>query len=139
MDISWFMRCLNESIARQANEEDNCSGRFWERRFKSQALLNEKALAACMAYVNLNSVRAGMAETPKESAHASIQARIHIALSGGKRRQPVLLMPFVGNPRQGMPKGLPFRFADYLGLVDWTGEAQRHHRRHPAGARTAPD
>jgi REP element-mobilizing transposase RayT len=122
-DISWFMRCLNEPIARSANTEDNCTGRFWEGRFKSQALLDDKALAAAMAYVDLNPVRAGMADSPEVSEYTSIKARIDKAgtREAGRAEQPGHLLAFVGNPRQDMPKGLPFPLSAYLELVDWTG------------------
>jgi len=74
--LSWFMGRLNESIARAANKEDKVKGRFWEARFKCQALLDEAAITACMVYVDLNPVRAGLAGTPEESDFTSIQERI---------------------------------------------------------------
>ncbi|ABG40368.1 protein of unknown function DUF1568 [Paraglaciecola sp. T6c] len=118
-DISWFMRDLNEYIAREANKEDGCTGRFWEGRFKSQALLDESAVLACMAYVDLNPIRAKMANTPETSKHTSIKKRIHAAKN--QQSQPCILMPFVGNPREEMPQGIAYSLKDYCELVDTTG------------------
>jgi len=145
MSVSWFMRCLNERIARLANAEDGCTGRFWEGRFKSQALLDEAALAACLAYVDLNPIRADMAQTPETSDHTSIQKRIRDlkgtvdgSTSIRKLTHPPELFPFVGNPRQEMPKGLPFALMDYLELVDWTGRHLRDDKRGSIPGSTPP-
>lgn len=124
--ISWFMRVLNESIARKANKEDGCTGRFWEGRFKSQALLDEAALAACMAYVDLNPIRAKMSDTPEESNYTSVKKRIISAKQG---KQPKQLARFVGSPRKHMPKGLPFELQSYLELVELTGKCIREDKR----------
>ena len=122
-DISWLMRNLNEHIAREANKEDDCTGRFWEGRFKSQALLDESAVLACMAYVDLNPIRSKMAKTPETSDHTSIQKRT-IALNTA-HHQPHNLMPFMGNPRQNIPKGIAYSLQDYCELVDATGRIIR--------------
>jgi REP element-mobilizing transposase RayT len=123
MDVSWFMRCLNENIARRANDEDKCSGRFWEGRFKSQALLDEKALLTCMAYVDLNPVRAKIATCSEDSDFTSIQERC-------KPQQPQIeknkhtneikpLLGFIGNEYKDQVKGIAYSFTDYLALIDW--------------------
>jgi REP element-mobilizing transposase RayT len=140
VNISWFMKVLNESIARKANAEDGCTGKFWEGRFKSQALLDEKALAACMAYVDLNPVRASMAKTPEQSAHTSIRKRI-LALQNttqvAESYQPKTLFPFVADPRQNPTQGLPFRLTEYLELLDWTGR-MLHNGKHDAISQHLP-
>ena len=126
MDISWFMRSLNEPIARQANKEDKCTGHFWEGRFKSQALLDEGALLSCMAYVDLNPVRADIAPTPEQSNFTSIQLRIKSAIKG---EQPKGLLAFVGNEHKAKVTGINFSLKDYLTLVDETGRLIRDDKR----------
>ncbi|MES1192161.1 MAG: alpha-amylase family glycosyl hydrolase [Steroidobacter sp.] len=74
--IDWFMRGVNETIARMANDEEQLKGRFWEGRYKSQALLDEAALLTCMAYVDLNPVRANITDDLVTSDFTSIQQRL---------------------------------------------------------------
>ena len=128
--ISWFMLIVNETIARQANKEDNCTGRFWEGRFKSQALLDDQALLSCMAYVDLNPVRAKMANTPEESNYTSIKYRLNRL----KKDHEVKLQNYSGSLEKlvGITNeniGVPYRLKDYLELVDWSGRIIREDKR----------
>lgn len=112
MSISWFMKLLNEHIARSANLEDKVTGSFFESRFKSQALLDERALLTCMAYVDLNPIRAAMAKTLEDSDYTSIQERI-------KSKDTILL-------NLGFNEDdINFTLTDYCDLVDATGRSIR--------------
>ena len=125
------MRCLNEHLARLANAEDRCTGRFWEGRFKSQALLDEAGLLTAMAYVDLNPIRAGMATTPEDSEFTSICDRIkqvRALAEGPSSSSPrFALRPF--SDESTCKQSIPFSVRDYLSLVDWSGRAIRAGKR----------
>ncbi|TQE93177.1 MAG: transposase [Spiribacter salinus] len=135
-DLSWFMRSLNEHLARRANAEDGCKGRFWEGRYKSQALLDDAAVLTCMSYVDLNPVRAGMADTPEASDFTSIQQRIRMLASKCDRQereasdeaQPSLTV-LGGEGADPHANAVVFTTEDYLELVDWAGRAIREYKR----------
>lgn len=126
-DLSWFMRCLNEPIARRANREDQCTGHFWEGRFKCQALLDDAAVLAAMVYVDLNPIRAGMTTRLDRSAHTSVRRRLEEL-----RRDPAAISAPLA-PIRGASTKRQFGLssAQYIELVDWTG------RQHQPGKRGA--
>jgi putative transposase len=122
MSISWYMKSINEYVARMANTEDKCTGHFWESRFKSQAMLDERALLTCMCYVDLNPIRAGMAKALKDSEFTSIQERI--------KHESTWLSGFG-------KADLPFYLSSYIDLVDDTGRCLREDKHGFITAKTA--
>ena len=139
MDISWYMRSLNEYIARKANREDRCKGRFWEGRFKSQALLDEGALLTCMAYVDLNPVRAGVATTLESSEFTSIQERIDACQKGEVGVDALMdFLPTEYSSELRVTEYLPFKLTEYLELVDWAGRSVRTDKNGAISERAPP-
>jgi len=90
-DLSWFMENLNHYIACRANAEDQVKGHFGESRYKCQALLDEQAVLAAMAYTDLNPIRAGIADGLEESEYTSVNQRIdelkHAAFQADKEKR----------------------------------------------------
>ena len=117
--LSWFMRFINEPLARLANKEDNCKGRFWEGRFKSQQLLDENAILAAMIYVDLNPVRAGIAQDASTASHTSLRKR----LTDTTRKDE---MTALNHPNAPLP--FAYRLDEYIDLADWTVEIQHNKR-----------
>jgi REP element-mobilizing transposase RayT len=116
-NLSWLMKSLSEFIARKANAEDKIGGKFWEGRFKCQALLSEKAILAAMAYVDLNPVRAKIAKGVSSSRYTSVKLR-NRQIQRDSELANQLLRPLIGCRSFNMPA---ITEADYIELVDFTG------------------
>jgi hypothetical protein len=146
--ISWLMKCLKEPLARLANIQDKTRGAFFEKRFKSVAVLDEEALLTVCAYIDLNVVAAGVVAVPEASPHTSIKTRVehvqeqgraadlaaaaHGSVAGSKAsdglEESLWLCPIedrrrLDSSREGMIEG--FSLGSYLLLVDYTGRLFR--------------
>ena len=144
--VSWLMRCTSEVIARLANAQDECTGRFWEGRYKATVLDSDEAVAACMAYVDLNPIRAGLAKSAEDSDFTSVKERTLDVESADEVETPDAkdvrvehgpqagwLSPIAQEPRRKKVRDkrtsrrvsnkgcLPMTLPEYLQLVDWTG------------------
>ena len=129
-DISWFMRALSEPIARMANKQDECTGRFWEGRFKAQRIVDEAGLLACSMYVDLNPVRAAIAQTPDASVHTSAYDRIEAAKGGTIDSAAFDLRPVPTAEAGGRIRDTP---------VDKLRQQRRAEKRNPTGRRVRRD
>lgn len=122
--VSWFMKSLNEYIARKANKEDGCKGRFWEGRFKCVRLADEPAVLSCAVYIDLNPIRAGRAKTPETSEYTSAYERIQ-AMKEDSSKEPELWFAPIGSTeaRNGF---LNMTLSEYLSVLDATGRELQH-------------
>ena len=147
-NLGWFMKCLKEPLSRLANRQEGTRGAFFEGRFKSVAILDDEALLAVCAYIDLNPVAAGVAAVPEASEHTSLKQRVEHAAAQGRvedlkaaergsvaavtrssgLEQSHWLCPIedrrgVDSAREGMVAG--FTLGNYLLLVDYTGRLFR--------------
>ena len=152
-NISWWMKSISEYVARKANKEDECTGRFWEGRFESVEILDEAGVLACATYVELNPIRAAMAETPETSEHTSAKSRIDDLKEANQakpvrerdrvlkhsrflspvqideRNDPIGPDPDDSGFRASLKGLLPISLEQFLELIDWTGRNIRSDKR----------
>lgn len=156
-NVSWFMKSINEDLARKANKEDGCTGRFWEGRFKCKKIESEAALLSCSIYIDLNAIRAGLATTPEESRYTSCWERIEsyqaVERLKAARENKVLTAKMEAKlmrqadmanwltplARQGEQEGyLSMELSEYLELLDWTGRELQGEKGGKIPANLAP-
>ena len=90
-----MMQAIGRSYVRVFNQSQGRTGTLWEGRYRSTVIQAEKHLLACMAYIDLNPVRAGMVDEARDypwSSHAH-----YVGLRADKLLTPHPLIWTLGN------------------------------------------
>ena len=130
-DLSWFMKCLNENIARRANREDDCTGRFWEGRFhSSRPMKSLDAVHACMSYVDLNPLRAGATKKVVQgNEYTSVRRRVEESKLNQEKLDealaPMRLESEINRIYTMGPTSLSVSLRNYLEHLEWVAKCER--------------
>ncbi len=126
--LSQMMQAVGRRYVRYFNDSQGRSGTLWEGRYRSTLIEAERYLLPCMAYIDLNPVRTGLAAEAKDypwSSHGH-----YAGLRVDKNLQPHALFWTLGNTpfareaayaelvRQGIPLELQRAFTDSV-LSGW--------------------
>ncbi len=147
---SWLIRQLAQYMGIRCNAEDQITGHFWESRFGMRRLLDDSAVLACLAYVDLNPIRAGMADSLEGYPHVSIGERLRtlddravdssdwlapLELANQSDGQSVTVVNRLSRreleehlaAQQQQPLGcLPMTLEDYANLLSWLSGKPRN-------------
>jgi putative transposase len=113
-----MMQAVGRRYVRYFNDRHQRTGTLWEGRYKSTLIQTERYLLACMAYIDLNPVRAGMVAQPRDypwSSHAH-----YIGLAQDRLLTPHPLVWALGNT----PFAREAAYADLVQAGISTGQQQ---------------
>lgn len=82
--LSAMMQALGRRYVRAYNQRHGRTGTLWEGRYKATIIESERYLITCMAYIELNPVRAGVVALPGEYPWSSYAHQI------GMRHDPLV-------------------------------------------------
>jgi len=82
-DISEFTKMIKQNFSWWYNRVNDRRGYFWSDRFKSVLIEKGESLISCLAYIDLNPVRAGITDLPEDYRWSSFGYRIQNGNSGG--------------------------------------------------------
>lgn len=71
-DLSEYIKEIKQGFSRFYNKRHNRKGFFWSDRFKSVIVDKGETLINCLAYIDLNPVRAGLVSKPEDYRWSSI-------------------------------------------------------------------
>jgi putative transposase len=82
-DLSEYVKEIKQDFSRYYNKVHRKKGYFWSERFKSVIVENGETLVNCLAYIDLNPVRAGLVKRPEEYRWCSLGYHVQSRNKGG--------------------------------------------------------